>query len=172
LITGDVDYIYGDAALVLDHTNIFTTWHGTAATGHGDHHGAEQEGPRPAAAGDYLSGYVCNACTLMSQSTGMTKLYYGRPYGTYSTFVLLNSQVDQVNPAGWIGWDGASEYLSTSTYAEYNTQAYTDPAVGTAPYPSILFYPTTAAGGVIPTGGNIGYGAGVTGTRLNPVRCN
>jgi hypothetical protein len=107
-----------------------------------------------------LSNSVCNACTLMSQGTGMTKLYYGRPYGVYSTFVLLNSQVDQVNPGGWVGWDGASEYLSTSTYAEYNTQAYTDPAVGSSPYPSILFYPTIGAGGVIPTGGNTGsYGA-------------
>jgi hypothetical protein len=107
-----------------------------------------------------LSNSVCNACTLMSQGTGMIKLYYGRPYGVYSTFVLLNSQVDQVNWGGWVGWDGASEYLSTSTYAEYNTQAYTDPAVGTSPYPSILFYPTTGAGGVIPTGGNTGsYGA-------------
>jgi hypothetical protein len=58
----------------------------------------------------------------------MTKLYYGRPYGVYSTFVLLNSQVDHVNPGSWVGWDGASEYLSTSTYTEYNTQAYTGPA--------------------------------------------
>jgi hypothetical protein len=162
-ITGDVDFIYGDAALVMDHTNIFTTWHGLTAGAGTETITAQNKRVQNGSSNDYLSGYVCNACTLMSQGTGMSKLYYGRPYGIYSTFVLLNSQVDQVNPGGWIGWDGASEYLSTSTYAEYNTQAYTDPAVGTAPYPSILFYPTTAAGGVIPTGGNIG--AGVTGTR-------
>ncbi|MGO9317431.1 MAG: pectinesterase family protein, partial [Terracidiphilus sp.] len=163
MITGDVDFIYGDAALVMDHTNIFTTWHGLTAGAGTETITAQNKRAQNGSGNDYLSGYVCNACTLMSQGTGMSKLYYGRPYGVYSTFVLLNSQVDQVNPGGWIGWDGASEYLSTSSYAEYNTHAYTDPAVGTAPYPSILFYPTTAAGGVIPTGGNTG--AGVTGTR-------
>ena len=162
LITGDVDYIYGDAALVMDHTNIFTTWHGLTATGT-ETIEAQNKRAQTGSGNDYMSGYICNVCTLMSQTStanggAMTKLYYGRPYGVYSTFVLLNSLVDQVNPAGWIGWDGASEYLSTSTYAEYNTQAYTDPAVGTAPYPSILFYPTTGAGGVVPSGGNIGYG--------------
>jgi len=162
-ITGDVDFIYGDAALVMDHTNIFTAWHGLTAGSGTETITAQNKRAQTGSSSDYLSGYVCNACTLMSQGTGMTKLYYGRPYGVYSTFVLLNTQVDQVNPGGFIGWDGVSEYLSTSTYAEYNTQAYIDPAVGTAPYPSILFYPTTAAGGIIPTGGNTG--AGVTGSR-------
>ena len=33
IITGDVDYVFGDAALVFDHTNFFTTWHGASATG-------------------------------------------------------------------------------------------------------------------------------------------
>jgi sugar lactone lactonase YvrE len=162
LVIGDVDYIYGDAALVLDHTNIFTTWHGITATGT-ETIEAQNKRVQTGGSGDYLSGYVCNACTLMSQTStasggAMTNLYYGRPYGVYSTFVLLNSFVDQVNPKGWVGWDGASEYLNTSTYAEYNTKAYADPAVGTAPYPSILFYPTVGAGGVVPNGGNIGYG--------------
>ena len=162
LIVGDVDYIYGDAALVMDRTNIFTTWHGATATGT-ETIEAQNKRAQTGGSGDYLSGYVCNVCTLMSQTStanggAMTNLYYGRPYGVYSTFVLLNSFVDQVNPKGWVGWDGASEYLNTSTYAEYNTQTYTDPAVGTAPYPSILFYPTVGAGGVIPSGGNIGYG--------------
>jgi hypothetical protein len=164
MITGDVDFIYGDAALVMDHTNIFTTWHGLTAGSGTETITAQNKRAQNGSSNDYLSGYVCNACTLMSQGTGMTKLYYGRPYGVYSTFVLLNSQVDQVNPGGWVGWDGASEYLSTSTYAEYNTQAYTDPAVGTSPYPSILFYSTTAAGGIIPTGGNTGYGATASST--------
>jgi sugar lactone lactonase YvrE len=168
LIVGDVDYIYGDAALVMDHTNIFTTWHGTTATGT-ETIEAQNKRVQTGGSGDYLSGYVCNACTLMSQTStanggAMTNLYYGRPYGVYSTFVLLNSFVDQVNPKGWVGWDGVSEYLNTSTYAEYNTQTYTDPAVGTAPYPSILFYPTAGAGGVIPGGGNIGYGVASTST--------
>ena len=159
LITGNVDYVFGDAALVFDHTNFFTTWHGLTATNEETIEAQNKRYPTGttpttvssyATSQDYLSGFVCNACKLMSQSTGMTKLYYGRPWdistssypSSYSTFILLNSMVDQVNPSGWIGWDGASQYLSTSTYGEYNTQALTDPAVGTYPYPYSLFNST------------------------------
>ena len=76
---------------------------------------------------------------------------------------MLNSSVDQVNPVGWIEFSGDTN-LPTSTYAEYNTQAFTDPAVGTAPYPAGLFYESSIPGyTVTPTGLNVG--AGVTGTR-------
>jgi pectin methylesterase-like acyl-CoA thioesterase len=166
LITGDVDYVFGDAALVFDHTNFFTTWHGLTATGTET---IEAQNKRfatgttsttnssYATSSDYLSGFVCNGCTLLSQSTGMSKLYYGRPYNvssstypaSYSTFILLNSQVDQVNTQGWVGWDGASQYLTTSTYGEFNTQAYADPTPGTAPYPYALF--NSATTGTVPS---------------------
>ncbi len=155
-ITGDVDYVFGDAAMAFDHTNFFTTWHGTSATGT-ETIEAQNKKFETGSSNDYLSGYVCNGCTLMSQSSGMTNLYYGRPYGPYSTWIMLNSYVDQVNPAGWIEFSNDTN-LPTSTYAEYNTQTYTDPTPGTAPYPATLF-----GGAVTPTGGNTG--AGVTGTR-------
>jgi hypothetical protein len=201
LIVGDVDYVFGDAALVFDHTNFFTTWHGTAATGQETIEAQNKRYPTGttsttnssfSTSSDYLSGFICNGCNLMSQSTGMTKLYYGRPWNispsnypsSYSTWVMLNSAVDQVNPAGWIGWDGASQYLSTSTYAEYNTQAFSDPALCTSanaatctdyPYPTALFnttdpsilytYSSATASDLaaVPAGGN--NGSGVTGTR-------
>jgi hypothetical protein len=50
----------------------------------------------------------------------MTNLYLGRPYGQYSTFIMLNTTVDQVNPTGWIEFSGDTN-LPTSTYAEFNT---------------------------------------------------
>jgi polygalacturonase len=186
LISGDVDYTFGDAALVFDHTNFFTTWHGLTATGQetitaqnkrfatGTTASTNSSAPTST---DYLSGFICNACTLMSQSTGMTKLYYGRPYdistssypSSYSTWIMLNSAVDQVNSAGWIGWDGASQYLSTSTYGEFNTMSYTDPTPGTGIYPYSIFNSTpsllystnsgnSTAGSLLPTGGNTGSG--------------
>ena len=194
-IVGDVDYVFGDAALVFDHTNFFTTWHGLTATGQET---IEAQNKRYATgttsatnsssstSSDYLSGFICNGCTLLSQSMGMTGLYYGRPYNissssypsSYSTWIMLNSMVDQVNPKGWIGFDGASEYLSTSTYGEYNTQAAIDPAVGTFPYPSSIFNSTPAllynndssnatASSIIPTGGNTGS-YGVTSASATP----
>jgi polygalacturonase len=194
-ISGDVDYVFGDAALVFDHTSFFTTWHGLAPTGQNT---IEAQNKRFATgttsttnsssstSTDYLSGFVCNGCNLLSQSTGMTNLYYGRPYdisassypSSYSTWVMLNSRVDQVNPKGWIGFDGGSEYLSTSTYAEYNTQPLVDPVVGTSPYPAALYNSTpsllytndlTNATGssLIPTGGNTGS-YGVTAASATP----
>jgi sugar lactone lactonase YvrE len=156
LITGAVDYVFGDAAMVFDHTNFFTAWHGTSASGTTTIE-AQNKKYETGSANDYLSGYICSGCTLMSQSTGMTNLYYGRPYGPYSTWIMLNSFVDQVNQVGWIEFSGDTN-LPTSTYAEFNTVPYTDPAVGTPPYPATLF-----GGEVTPAGGNIG--AGVTGTR-------
>ncbi len=169
-ITGDVDYVFGDAALVFDHTNFFTTWHGNSASGT-ETIEAQNKKFATGSANDYLSGYICNSCTLLSQSSGMTNLYYGRPYGPYSTWVMLNSFVDQVNPVGWIEFSGDTN-LPTSTYAEFNTQPYGDPNPGTAPYPAGVFYENSGdipgyTGApqyvVTPTGGSTG--AGVTGTR-------
>jgi polygalacturonase/sugar lactone lactonase YvrE len=155
MITGDVDYVFGDAAMVYDHTTFFTTWHGSSATGT-ETIEAQNKKFQTGSSNDYLSGYICNSCTLLSQSTGMTNLYYGRPYGPYSTWIMLNSNVDQVNPIGWIEFSGDTN-LPTSTYAEFNSQPYTDPTVGTNGYPASL------PGNVTPTGGNIG--AGVAGVR-------
>lgn len=156
MITGNVDYVFGDSALAFDRTTFFTTWHGTSASGT-ETIEAQNKKFQTGSSGDYLSGYICNSCTLLSQSTGMNNLYYGRPYGAYSTWIMLNSYVDQVHPLGWTEFSGQTN-LPTSTYAEYNTQPYSDPAVGVAPYPATLF-----GGTVTPTGGN--SGAGVTGTR-------
>jgi hypothetical protein len=82
----------------------------------------------------------------------MTNLYFGRPYGTYSTWVMLNSYVDQVNPLGYTTGLGPS--LGPTTYVEFNDIPYTDPATGSADLNGILY---------LGTGGNTG--SGVTGTR-------
>ena len=123
-ISGDVDYIFGDAAAVFDQTQFYTAWHGTTATGT-ETISAQNKKVATGASNDYLSGYVFNSATLTSQSTGMTNLYFGRPYGQFSTHVILNTKVDQVNPAGWLEFQGQTN-LPTSTYAEYNTIPYTD----------------------------------------------
>jgi polygalacturonase/pectin methylesterase-like acyl-CoA thioesterase len=174
-IVGDVDYVFGDGATVFDQTSFLTTWHGTTATGTETIEAQNKKFPT-GGSGDYLSGYVCNGCTLMSESAGMTNLYYGRPWGTYSTWIMLNNYVDQVNKAGWIEFTGDNN-LPTSTYAEYNSMAYTDPTpLGTAPYPcevfngdpSLLYYnncSNATTGAVATSGGNIGSGVASTGSR-------
>jgi sugar lactone lactonase YvrE len=149
-IVGNVDYVFGDAATVFDHTNFFTTWHGWVP-GNGETIEAQNKkyptgttsttNSSYPTSSDYLSGYIFNSDTLMSQSTGMSTLYYGRPWGTYSTAIMLNNNVDQVATAGWSEFTGDTN-LPTSTYAEFNSKKYADPTPGTYPYPFALFNPS------------------------------
>ncbi len=127
-VTGNVDYIFGDAAAVFDHTTIYTAYHGTTAGGT-ETIEAQNQADATGASPSYLSGYVMNSDVFTSQSSGMSALYFGRPYGKYSTYIMLNSAVDQVNPTGYIEFSGDTN-LPTSTYAEYNDSPYTDPATG------------------------------------------
>jgi polygalacturonase/sugar lactone lactonase YvrE len=150
-INGDVDYIFGDAATVFDHTVFYSAYHGTVAGT--DTIEAQNKKAQTGSASDYLSGYILNNAYLLSQSTGMNSLYYGRPYGQYSTYIMLNSFVDQVNPTGWIEFSSDSN-LPTSTYAEFNTMPYTDPATGSLD-PNGFIY--AGAGG--------SSGAGIAGPR-------
>ena len=153
MIVGDVDYVFGDSALVFDHTSFYTTSHSGASTlTGGETIEAQNKKVQTGSTYDYLSGYICNSCVLMSQASGMTNLYYGRPYGAYSTWVMLNNQVDQVNALGWEEFSGDTN-LPTSTYVEYNTTAATDTSLSA--YPST----TSTLAGMSPVGGNTGSGA-------------
>ncbi len=150
-ISGNVDYIFGDAAAVFDSTSIYSTQHGTSLTGTVTIE-AQNQAQQTGSGTAYLSGYILNNAVLTSQSPGMTGLYFGRPYGTYSTWVMLNTFVDQVNALGYT--TGLGPTLTNSTYLEYNDIPYTDPATNAADLNGIPY---------LGTGGNTGQG--VTGTR-------
>ena len=154
-VTGDVDYIFGDAAAVFDHTTIYTTWHGNTATGT-ETIEAQNKGSQTGSGSDYLSGYIMNSNIFTSQSNGMTALYFGRPYGHYSTWVMLNSLVDQVANVGYIEFSGDTN-LPTSSYLEYNNHVYTDPATGSLDANGVPY---------LGTGGSTGSGAIVNGTTV------
>ena len=149
-VTGNVDFIFGDAAAVFDHSSIYTAYHSTA-TGT-ETIEAQNKAAQTGGSGDYLSGYVMNSDVFTSQSSGMTNLYFGRPYGTYSTWVMLNSLVDQVNSVGYT--IGLGPTFTSTTYLEYNDTPYTDPSTGAADANGVIY---------LGTGGSTG--SGVTGTR-------
>ena len=166
-ISGDVDYIFGDAAAVFDHMSIYSAWHGTSATGT-DTIEAQNAGTQAGASGSYLSGYIMNSDIFTSQSTGMSNLYFGRPYGTYSTWIMLNSYVDQLNAGTTPGsgyTTGLGPTLSSATYGEYNDHTYTDPSVGTADANGVL-YPANGQNSLA-TGGNTGQNVLPTTAREN-----
>lgn len=151
-VTGTVDYIFGDAAAVFDHSSIYTLPHGNGVSGTATIE-AQNKANKTGSSGDYLSGYVMNSDVFTSYTTGMTGLEFGRPYGAYSTYIMLNSYIDQVAPAGYIEFSGQTN-LPTSTYSEYNNSVYTDPATG-----------GSDLNGVIYTGLGGNTGSGVNGTR-------
>ncbi len=151
-VTGDVDYIFGDAAAVFDHTSIYTTYHGNTATGT-ETIEAQNQADQTGATPSYLSGYVMNSDVFTSQSSGMTN-----PVLWPALWTLLH--VDHVElvcrsgaPAGYIEFSGDTN-LPTSTYAEYNDMTYTDPATG-----------SPDSNGVIYLGSGGSSGSGVVGTR-------
>lgn len=155
-VTGDVDFIFGDAAAVFDHTSIYTTYHGTTATGT-ETIEAQDKASQTGGGSDYLSGYIMNSDVFTSQSSGMTQLFFGRPYAasgnvSYSTWVMLNSYIDQVNALGYT--IGLAPPLNNATYVEYNDHLYTDPSTGSPDANGIIY---------LGTGGS--SGSGVTGLR-------
>jgi hypothetical protein len=150
-ISGDVDYIFGDAAAVFDSTTIYSAFHGTTAGGTITIE-AQNKAVQTGSANDYLSGYIMNNNVFTSQAPNMTSLYFGRPYGTYSTWIMLNSYVDQVTPSGYT--TGLGPVLTNATYGEYNDIQFTDPATNGTDLNGVTY---------VGTGGN--SGSGVTGTR-------
>ena len=118
-IEGNVDFIFGDAALVLDTCTIQLDEHGSLG---GEATITAQNNRSSSDA--YLSGFVFYNSTINSNpSTGMTNGYLGRPWGVYSINVFINTNMQApINTAGWIEWEpGTTDYLATSYYAEYGS---------------------------------------------------
>ena len=110
-IEGNVDFIFGDAKTVFDHCVIRSSEH--------------FEGFITAQSRSYAgqdSGFVFLDCRLEA-APGVGNVYLGRPWRAYSTVVYLNTWMDaQILPAGWREWHpGETDYLPTSTYAEYRS---------------------------------------------------
>ena len=150
-VTGTVDYIFGDSAAVFDYSSIYTVPHGTGVSGTATIE-AQNKASQTGASNDYLSGYVMNSDVFTSQTPGMTSLYLGRPYGTYSTWIMLNDSIDQVAPAGYT--TGLGPTFADVTYTEFNDILYTDPATNALDANGVTY---------LGTGGS--SGSGVTGPR-------
>ena len=118
-IEGNVDFIFGDAALVLDTCTIQVDEHGSLggeATITAQNNRSSDDA--------YLSGFVfTNSKIVSNPATGLTNDYLGRPWGVYSINVYINTDMQApIATAGWIEWEpGTTDYLATSFYAEYGS---------------------------------------------------
>jgi len=113
LIAGNVDFIFGDGAVVFDRCEIRSTTH--AAGGYitaQSRVATDQPG----------SVFVFNHCTLTAEP-GVTNIFLGRPWRPYAAVVYLHTQMGaHIQPAGWHEWhEGETHSLETATYAEFDS---------------------------------------------------
>ncbi|KAK9161617.1 hypothetical protein Syun_007958 [Stephania yunnanensis] len=115
-IYGTVDFIFGNAAVVLQNCNLYARlpmqgqFNAITAQGRTDP--------------NQNTGTSIHSCTIKATpdlaSSTTTKTYLGRPWKEYSRTVYMQSYMDSlIDPAGWRDWNGTFA-LSTLYYAEYD----------------------------------------------------
>jgi pectin methylesterase-like acyl-CoA thioesterase len=110
-IAGTVDFIFGDAKAVFEHSEIHSRVHQVdSITAQSRLYPAED------------SGYVFDHC-MLTADPGVTDVYLGRPWRLYATVIFLDTDMGaHIDPAGWAEWvhDGRSG-LTNAFYAEYGS---------------------------------------------------
>ncbi|KAI9185008.1 hypothetical protein LWI28_003330 [Acer negundo] len=119
-IYGTVDFIFGNAAVVLQNCNIYpripmeNQFNAITAQGRTDP--------------NQNTGISMHNCTIKPANSeyystsynNSVKTYLGRPWKEYSRTVYMETFMDSlIDPLGWIEWSGDFA-LSTLYYAEYN----------------------------------------------------
>ncbi|HEY4355461.1 MAG TPA: pectinesterase family protein [Acidobacteriaceae bacterium] len=116
-IAGGVDFIFGNAAAVFDHSEI-----------HELHRGYLTAQSRTAP--DQMTGYIItnSRVTVASclndapecRSNTPFAFFLGRPWRVYSRVVVMNTELPGwLDPAGWSAW-GKNDATPQAFYAEYN----------------------------------------------------
>lgn len=115
-IEGNVDFVFGDGAAVFDTCTFMIDEHSSVS-------GEAVITAQNKKYTNYLSGYVFYKSTIEAASSAMTSVYFGRPWGKYSTHILVDNTISApIKAAGWIEFTpGTTDYLPTSTYAEYGS---------------------------------------------------
>ncbi|KAF3795783.1 putative pectinesterase/pectinesterase inhibitor 41, partial [Nymphaea thermarum] len=114
-IYGTIDFILGNAAVVLQNCNIFARVplsKTNTVTAQGRTHPNQKTG---------ISIHKCNilASPELARTTNV-RTYLGRPWTAYSRTVIMLSYLDSlIDPAGWLPWS-CDFALKTLYYGEYN----------------------------------------------------
>lgn len=116
-IYGTVDFIFGNAAVVLQNCNIYAR---LPLPGQSDPITAQGRTDPNQNTGTSIHNCTITAAPDLAADNGTTKTYLGRPWKEYSRTVVMQSFLDGlIDPAGWLMWSGDFA-LSTLYYAEYN----------------------------------------------------
>lgn len=118
-IYGTVDFIFGNAAAILQNCNIYprlpldNQFNAITAQGRADP--------------NQNTGISIQNCTIrasddLASSNGTTETYLGRPWKAYSRTIYMQSFMDKlINSGGWSEWSGDFA-LNTSYYAEFDNR--------------------------------------------------
>jgi pectin methylesterase-like acyl-CoA thioesterase len=115
-IEGNIDFIFGDGAAVLDTCTIMIDENSSAS-------GETTVTAQRRVFTNYLSGYVFWNSTIDSASSSQTNDYLGRPWNANASVVSIDTNMQApIATAGWIEWEpGTTDYLATASYAEFGS---------------------------------------------------
>ncbi|KAK8550372.1 hypothetical protein V6N13_118891 [Hibiscus sabdariffa] len=117
VITGTIDFIFGDAAAVFQNCLIYVRQPNPnqkniiTAQGRKDKY--------------ETTGFVIQNCKILPEEAfkpvaNRFKSYLGRPWKEYSRTIIMESQIEGfIDPAGWLEWKGEFA-LNTLFYGEFN----------------------------------------------------
>ncbi|CAI0419331.1 unnamed protein product, partial [Linum tenue] len=122
LISGTVDFIFGNAAVVLQDCDIRARRPDRAQKNMVTAQGRTD--PNQNTGIVIQKATIGAASDLQAAPKGSFPTYLGRPWKEYSRTVVMESTItDVVDPAGWFEWDGDFA-LDTLYYAEYRNGGY------------------------------------------------
>ncbi|KAJ7972991.1 Pectinesterase [Quillaja saponaria] len=115
-IYGTVDYIFGNAAVVLQKCNIYSR---LPLSGQFNTITAQGRTDPNQNTGTSIHNCSVNAADDLAPFIATVQTYLGRPWKEYSRTVYMQSFLDSlINPAGWHEWSGDFA-LATLYYAEF-----------------------------------------------------
>lgn len=118
-IYGTIDFILGNAAVVLQNCNIYVR---LPLNGQFNPITAQGRTDPNQNTGISIHNYTIKATDELSASGGSVKTYLGRPWQQYSRTIVMQSYLDSlIDPAGWSIWSGDFA-LDTLYYAEFDNK--------------------------------------------------
>ncbi|KAL8102770.1 putative pectinesterase/pectinesterase inhibitor 45 [Apium graveolens] len=118
-ITGTVDFIFGDAAAILQNCLIYVR---KPMDGQKNTVTAQGRSDKRETTGLVLHNCKILADDQMSPVKEKFKSYLGRPWKEFSRTIVMETEIDDIiDPQGWLPWEG-NFALSTLFYAEYNNK--------------------------------------------------
>lgn len=118
-ISGTVDFVFGNAAAVLQNSNLYAR---LPMRGQSNVVTAQSRDDPNEATGISIQNCSVVPSDDLVSGGGATRTYLGRPWKPYATTVYIESYIDGiVSPAGWSKWSAKDDDGATDTlyYGEY-----------------------------------------------------